>query len=361
MNFTTRNHYVPIWYQKRFIEDPKEKLYYLDLNPDKEIHDNGGFHYRKALRKLGPKKCFKDDHLYTLYFGKYTTDVIEKQFFGPIDDIGAGLVEYFSDYELTDKASDGIQNFLRYVDAQKLRTPKGLDYLKKIGMTDDHQQALHLMRSLWQANCTIWMEGVWEILSCDNSKTKFIISDNPVSTYNKKLFPASKHCMYPYDASIALVGTHTIFPLNLNRCLVITNLGYVRNPKINPSKVRENPRYFAQTMFDLRSIQTGRQISENYVLAINYILKNRAKKYVAASQESWLYPEKKMKTIHWSKIGGKVFLMPDPRKVSFSTQFLVGYKNGSSWGQDEYGRWTEEDDAKVKKLREREWGHTRKQ
>jgi hypothetical protein len=40
----------------------------------------------------------------------------------------------------------------------------------------------------------------------------------------------------------------------------------------------------------------------------------------------------------WDKLGDKFFLMPDPRKVSFSTDTVVGYKDGSAWGMDEYGR-----------------------
>lgn len=355
MSLTVRNHYVPQWYQKRFMENPKGKYFYLDLNPTKVLHDNGGFHYRNALRRIGPKECFKDDHLYTLYFGRFATDVIEKKFFGAIDQHGSDLVDFFAEYELSEKAHAGINKFLRVIDAQKIRTPKGLDYLKKLGMIDDHQQSLNLMTKLWQANCTIWMEGVWEIVSCDNSPTKFIISDHPVTTYNIKLFPYSKVCKYPMDASISLLGTHTIFPLNLNRCLIITNLGYVRNPKSNPLRERENPRYFANTIFDLRTIQTGRQISEKYVLAINYVIKKRAKRYVAASRKEWLYPEKKMKSTMWNKLGGKYFLMPDPRKVKFTTQFLAGDKNGSAWGQDEYGRWSDDEDPKVKKLRDKEF------
>lgn len=355
MDFTTRNHYVPQWYQKRFMENPKGKLLYLDLKPDKILHDNGGFHFRKSLRELGPNECFKDDHLYTLFFGEHASDLIEKQFFGPIDNFGADLVDFFADYELNDKAHDGITNFLRYIDAQKIRTPKGLDFLKKSGMTNSHQNALNLMGKIWQAHCTIWMEGVWEILSCDESPTKFIISDHPVTTYNKKVFPGSSSCNYPLDAPISYLGTHTIFPLNLNRCLVITNLGYVRDPQSNPLKERVNPRYFQETIFDLRKIQTGRQISEEYVLAINYVLKSRVKRYIAASREDWLYPERKLKSTFWSKLGGKLFLMPDPRKVSFTTGFMAGYKNKPAFRQDEYGRLPDDDNPNVQKLRRREF------
>jgi hypothetical protein len=113
---------------------------------------------------------------------------------------------------------------------------------------------------------------------------------------------------------------------------VITNLGYVRNPWINPIRVRENPRYFAPTLFDIRKVQTGRQIPEKHVRAINFIVKNRARRYVAAGEKEWLYPEKALKTTMWDKLGNRFFPMPDPRKVSFSTEILVGYKDGSAWG-----------------------------
>jgi len=44
------------------------------------MHDNGLFHYRDSLRMLGTRECFKDDHLYTLFFGDYASDFIEKSF-----------------------------------------------------------------------------------------------------------------------------------------------------------------------------------------------------------------------------------------------------------------------------------------
>ena len=40
----------------------------------------------------------------------------------------------------------------------------------------------------------------------------------------------------------------------------------------------------------------------------------------------------------WNKLGDQFFLMPDPRRVRFTTQVLVGYADGSATGQDEYGR-----------------------
>jgi hypothetical protein len=146
-----------------------------------------------------------------------------------------------------------------------------------------------------------------------------------------------------------------VFPLDLSRCLVITNLGYVRNPNINPTKRRVNPRYFQPSMFDLRKIQTGRQVPEDYVRAVNFVIKQRAKRFVAAGKRDWLFPENHLPTRMWNKLGGNDFLMPDPRKVNFTTDFLVGFKDGGAWGHDEYGRLSDENDPKVKRLREKEW------
>ena len=91
------------------MHDPKGKLFYLDLKPDKIVHPDGGFHHRKALRRLGPKECFKDEHLYTLFFGKYATDIIEKNFFGPIDNSGSELIEFFANYHSCDQAVEGLR------------------------------------------------------------------------------------------------------------------------------------------------------------------------------------------------------------------------------------------------------------
>ena len=356
MSFTETNHYVPQWYQSRFIPNgvKEQKLHYLDLTPERVSHPDGTFHYRDQRQRLGPVSCFAEKHLYTLFFGEHAADVIEKRFFGEIDRRGADAVAFFSNYAVGNQTEDALHNLIRHLDAQKLRTPKGLDYLKQMSRHGSHQAALYLMGELCQLHVTIWMEGVWEVLYCDSSSTKFIISDHPVTTYNKGLFPLSPKCKYPLDAPIELVGTHTIYPLDLNRCLVITNLGYVRNPWINPLRVRENPRYFAPTVFDIRKVQTGRQIPEKHVRAINFIVKNRARRYVAAGEKEWLYPEKDLETTMWHKLGNRFFLMPDPRKVSFSTEILVGYKDGSAWGIDEYGRRPRNNDPKIKAQRELE-------
>lgn len=364
---TKSHHYVPEWYQRRFMVSGAHahKLHYLDLNPEKVVHPDGGFHFRTARRHLGPDNCFATDYFYQLRLGRFIDDGLETIFFGRIDDAGAKAVEFFCDYQVSDEANKHFQPLMRYMDAQKWRTPKGIDYLKVMirrnlkGRTvtpqSEHQMALMLLQKFHLHHCSIWCDGVWEVLSCDNTKTKLLVSDHPVTVYNKGVFPGAQSAQYPFDPGIELLGSRTLFPLSLNRVLVITNLGYVRDPESSPLKSRENPRYYEQGMFDLRKIQTGRQLDEEQVLCINHILKSRATRYIAAAYEDWLYPERHIGRTMWSKLGGRFFLMPDPRKVSFTTGFAMG-GDGWGWSEDEYGRrMSREKDPDVKKLRNREF------
>lgn len=356
LNFSVRNHYVTQWLQRRFLEpgSGQTKLYYLDLQPEIIKLPDGSTKPRKALRHLGPVNCFVQDHLYTLNFGKYASDVIEKQFFGTIDDAGAEAVPFFADYSVRDgvhEAFDGMRNFLA---AQLFRTPKGLAMLKALSKSASHQQTLMALQKAWPMYVTIWMEAVWAIVKCSQTKTKFIISDSPVTTYNKKVFPASSEARRFGMARIELIGTHTIFPIDLEHCLVITNLQYVRNPKVDPLKIRENPRYFAPAHFDLRKIQRNQELDEREVLAINHILKMHANRYIAAAREEWLYPERVLKNLFWPHLGGKYFLHPDPRKVSFTTAIISGGGKHGSMGFNEYGHF-DLDGPRAKVLREIEW------
>lgn len=355
MSFTVRNHYVPQWYQKRFFVpgSGQSRLYYLDLAPDTIKLPNGKITTRKALRQLGPVNCFMQDHLYTLSFGKYTSDVIEKQFFGAIDDAGAMAVPFFADYDMREGVREAFEGMRDFLAAQLFRTPKGLGMLKSLSNAKTHQETLIALQKIWPLYVTIWMESVWAVLKCTQTKTKFIISDSPVTTYNRQMFPGSAEVRNYGMSHIERIGTHTLFPIDLEHCLVITNLQYVRNPNGNPLKERENPRYFAPAHFDLRKIQRNQELGEQEVLSINHILKSHAKRYIAAAEQEWLYPERHLKTLFWPKLGGKYFLHPDPRKVSFSTAIISGGPQGAM-GFNEYGHF-DLDGPRALELRKVEW------
>jgi hypothetical protein len=354
-NFTVHNHYVPQWYQRRFFARPgQNKLWHLDLNPDVIKLPGGRTKLHNALHEYGPALCFQAEHLYTLHFGHYATDVMEKDFFGKVDTHGETAVAFFENYGMRAGVHEAFAHMRNYLSAQLFRTPKGLEYLRSFSKKPSHQNSLRAMQQVWPLYQTMWSEAVWEVVNCNTSATKFIVTDSPVSSYNKAVFPGSQEVLRHGMAALERLGTHTVFPLDCNHCLIITNLQYVRNPKVNPLKVRENPRYFEQAMFDLRKVQRGREIGEAEVVAINYVLKKGARRYIAAGEKDWLYPERKMASTFWPKLGGSHFLHPDPRRVSFSTEIIVGYKDGSTYGQNEYGHHSF-DNKRAKALRDVEW------
>lgn len=92
------HHYVPQWYQRRFLQPRQTNFFYLDLHP-KTINWPGGSHTLKAMRRLGPTACFCLDDLYTLRFGRQTTDQMERMFFGMIDGKSQRAVAHFAEYE----------------------------------------------------------------------------------------------------------------------------------------------------------------------------------------------------------------------------------------------------------------------
>ncbi|MFM0167665.1 DUF4238 domain-containing protein [Paraburkholderia sediminicola] len=356
MSFTVRNHYVPQWYQRRFLDEGagQSKLWYLDLKPDPIPRPDGTMTTRKALRSLGPVNCFQQEHLYTLFFGDGATDVMEKSFFGAIDANGEKAVSFFAHYSVRDGVHEAFEGMRNYLAAQLFRTPKGLAMLQRLAGTRNQQRTLWVMNNVWPIYQTIWTEAVWEVVECKQSATKFIISDNPVTAYNRAIFPASLEVRQFGMARFEWLGTHSIFPLDHDHCLVITNLQFVRNPKANSLRPRENPRYFGDATFDLRKVQRGREVDEATVIAINHVLKTHAKRYIASPNKDDLYPEQHVRPQLWSKIGGPYFLLPDPRKVTFTTGTVIGYGDGKAWGRNEYGHF-DLDGPKARKLRQTEW------
>jgi hypothetical protein len=354
MSFTVRNHYVPQWYQRHFLPHGQSKLWYLDLKPEEIKRPDGTTTTRKPLRHLGPANCFQQGHLYTLHFGQYATDVLEKTFFGKIDTIGEKAVAFFADYSMRDGVHEAFRGMGDYLSAQLFRTPKGLRMLQALAKSKDHQQTLHDLHTAWQVYHTIWVESVWAIKHCKDSPTKLIISDSPVTTYNRQVFPGSAEAENFGMAHIERICTQTLFPLDSEHCLIITNLQYVRNPKGNPLKIRENPRYFASAHFDLRKVQRGHALQEQEVIAINHIMKIHAHRYIVSPNRDWLYTEKALAERYWPKLGGsRFFLHPDPRLVSFTTAIISGGGKGS-YGYNEYGHF-DLDGPRAKKLREKEW------
>lgn len=352
-----RNHYVPQWFQYRFIsEDQNEKkFFYLDLKPEIKITSNGKKYSRKSILKWGPPRCFYEDDLYTTKFPEFESTEIEEKFFGKIDSEGKDAVEYFSNFEHPSASREHLFSFLKYASVQKIRTPKGLEYLRLLTRPRSKNQLLYDMQEFHQMHCALWSECLWSIVDASKSSTKFLLSDNPITLYNQDCYPNSRDCRGFNEPGIWLDGTHTIFPLCLDKALILTNLSWVRNPYGNPKKRRPNAELFRDSIFNFTDIQTGRFLSDQEVISINYVIKNRALRYIAAQKEEWLYPEKYLSVKDWSKIGTSYLLMPDPRSVGFSSEVIVGYENGVSDAYDEYGRKPWHTDFKEEKRHQNEW------
>ena len=337
------NHYTPIWYQKRFLPDPssEHELYYLSLKPPQFIDGKGKTHIGNAVRKLGFKHCFAEEDLYTTNFYGVELKTIEQLFFGKIDARGKAAVEWCASFSHPWDGSNCINDLLLYMSTQKLRTPKGLAWLRdqasKLGRQDKNS-ILALMTSLRQLYGSIWMECVWLIADASKSDTKFIVSDHPVTIYNRRCGPRSQWCREYNDPDIRLHASHTLFPLSLDKILILTNLSWVRNPYQNELEMRPNPIFFRGAIMKITDIQTLRYLSEEEVRQINFIIKSRAYRYVAAAKENWLHPERYVSKSDWYNYGYGYLLMPDPRGVEYGGQILIGHKDGTASAFDEYGR-----------------------
>lgn len=334
------NHYVPAWYQKRFVPvgQRDQKLFYLDFQPGFFVDSKSIAHARPAVRKQGFKHCFAAKDLYTTRFGAEESKSIEKHFFGQIDNIGSRAVDVFDNFSYTSVDGEAFQNLVMYMSTQKLRTIKGLEWLAAQSGARDKGRVLALMIKFQQLHCAIWTECVWLIADASKSETKFIVSDHPVTVYNRRCGPRSQWCRGANDPDIRYHATHTIFPLSSERILILTNLSWVKNPYQSEVGLRPNPDLFRGAIFKFLEIQTLRTLTEQEVREINFIIKSRARRYIAAGKEEWLYPENYVSKSDWNTFGHGYLLMPDPRAVYLGGDIYIGYKDGSSTAFDPYGR-----------------------
>lgn len=332
------NHYVPEWYQRRFMLRGQGKYWYLDLKPETVVN-NGHRYTRKDLLPWGPDSCFVERDLYTTTWAGAENVDIEKFFFGRVDSEGKTAVETYSNFRFdTPGLHEGFNHLLNYMSVQKLRTPKGLGWLGQFRGGKGRNSRLMLLQRIQNMFCAMWTDCIWQIADATQSATKFIISDHPVTVYNRGCFPGSKWCVGYNEPDIRMVGTHTYFPLSIDKVLILTNLSWVRNPYQNELKPHPNQDFFHDTIFKLTDIQTRRSLAEQEVREINYITKKRALRYVAAAEKEWLYPERDLPTTHWNKLGNGFLLMPEPREVHMGGEIFVGYGEGRSEAWNEYGQ-----------------------
>src|SRR5436309_6230335 len=132
------NHYVPVWYQKRFLppEQIDQELYYLDFVPQVKVDPRGVKHPINPLKKQGFKFCFAQDDLYTVTFGGVESTDVEKVFFGQVDSDARDAVEccsnyvHFGDYDpWYGEPGKPLSNLLTHMSTQKLRPAKALAWM----------------------------------------------------------------------------------------------------------------------------------------------------------------------------------------------------------------------------------------
>ncbi|MGS9951834.1 DUF4238 domain-containing protein [Klebsiella pneumoniae] len=334
MSKTRDNHYVPQWHQKGFMEEREQQLCHLTR---REINIPGGETKLVESKKWQtPTQRFYEVDLYSTFFGSEINDDIERQLFGPIDNNGSTAIRAFLGDDQA-KWHNSFRDLFTYIDSQKLRTPKGLDWIKSKYSELNQSQLMMEMQSLRTMHCTLWAEGVRELVSASESETKFILSDHPVTVYNYACPPDSELCVYPNDPDITLKGSQTIFPLDKNRCLILTNLEYAQDPKnINPIQQRTNATRQRHSMVNTINFINSRKLTDDEVKKINYIIKSRSNKSIAAGREDWLYPEKDIKN-DWAEL--RHVLLPSLNGVlGFGGEMYVKFEDGSVHYQDAFGR-----------------------
>lgn len=335
-NITKRNHYVPRWYQNRFMKEGQTRYWCLDKSKES---DNTYYDI--------PKSFFQQKHLYTIELFGQRSDLIERSLFGDIDVRGFKAIDIIAikDGWMTKHGHKGWQDFIEFMNAQKLRTLKGLDWIKKElsklpnfnYVIQNNNIVLNYMQMIRQLYCAMWTEAIWEIVSARNSEVKFIVSDNPVTFYNYRISPESDGNKYPDEPSLEIIGTQTIYPLSLDYCLILTHRQLALEPETaNPIQSRINARYYDQAIFSFQEMIYGRELTTEDICVFNYVLKQQARSHISAAKKDWLYPEKYIKSPDWQEFH-KLFIPPKD-KIRISTGIFIGHRNGSIEGFNPYGQ-----------------------
>lgn len=336
MSVTRDNHYVPQWYQDGFFEPGRKSLAYVDMTPDQKVLPDGRVITQNGAWNNTPtSRAFFQTDLYSTFFGTSVNDEIERRLFSNVDTRGSQAVRAFIGTDMRDWR-DHFQDFFDFLDIQKIHTPKGLDWLKAQYPALTQNELMFEMQGIRMLHCTIWVGGVREIVSAENSDVKFITSDHPVTIYNHAVPPTDSACAYPLDPGIALRGSQTLFPMDRDHCLILTNLEYAKDPSIDPLQKRTFARNYRRFITKIDSFIRERKLTAQEVAEINFIIKKRARRYIGGGRKEWLYPERAV-TQPWTNLK-KTLMPPELGLLEFGGEMFVKYDSGDVHYQDEFGR-----------------------
>ncbi len=313
-------HYVQQAYQKGFYDVGKTNYWVFDK---RLLIKSDGTIEKNDLKERGSRVTFEEDYFYesSFYEGK---DFLEKRFFGPIDSEGIEALRYMSspDKHILPHAEIGII-LLKYISAQKFRTPKGIELLAKSQPKMSREALLEILQEVHKDMVITLGESIVEILDASSCDTKFIVSDAPVIEWN----PLTSEV---YADLYLLKGTQVIFPVNKDTCLIFTprELGEGRLSKKQYLEPRINARKEGRLIFDIRKLQNLRTIENSDVGVINKLIKERALRYVVGGKKEFLFPSGNL-----SHMG--ILIAPKSPKITGGIATRI---KGKVEGIDEYGR-----------------------
>ena len=236
MSVTRNNHYVPQWYQEGFFEPGRSSLAYVDMTPDQRVLPDGRVIVQNsAWDDTSTSRAFRQKDLYSTFFGTSVNDEIERRLFGDIDGRGSKAVRAFIGTDVSEW-HEHFQTFFEFLDIQKIRTPKGLDWLKAQYPALSQNELMFEMQGIRMLHCTIWAGGVREIVSAEELPVKFITSDHPVTIYNHAVPPTDGACAYPGDPGIALRGVADAVSDGSRSLLDPHESGIREEPKRRPAR-----------------------------------------------------------------------------------------------------------------------------
>jgi hypothetical protein len=327
MTASNDHHYVPQWYQRTFLPEGRGEFHVLDKSPATTVHCGDGKIRKiakpKELFKCGAERLFQIAGLYSIAFTGVPIDEMERLVFGRLDHLGAIASAMFREWpeanghffsnneEIPAKfghPSERMQDLLEFMNAQKARTPKGIQQIKlalaKRGfLAPSNNRIMNYFQRTRFVNCTVWSEGMWEIFSARTADTKLLLSDDPVTIYNCDCYPASEFCRYPADPHAYWRGSRVIYPLSPDLVLVITHNEHADDPKRTRARTdRRNARANDQSIISYTDVIKQRELTTEQVAQINYVLKSRAARYVASVRLGDLYPERIVGSPRWCDV-----------------------------------------------------------